>query len=235
MFRFFIALAAIIFVSLAALVSVFLYATRSEVADIRFTVHAEFYDGETPYVGSSVWELHIEQGRFLAQTSFESVRGEAIQLKGPGSRHLFLLLHSSEDAQGLPVGTFLRKCTGGSFRTNVEMIANLRENFSGPCSLDQALPLLVEFAMLDDPRTLRRVPYIRESGGSCDGLCLARLWIERTDEPATTGIVRIVPWLTRLEYSTAEIVTGKKIVALAPDSKILMRVDFSTEISGKWF
>ncbi|MDP2781877.1 hypothetical protein [Devosia sp.] len=220
-------------VTLLGLVSVVFYSLRFEVADIRFRVHAEFVDGETPYVGSGVWELHIEQGRFLAQTRFVSVRGEAIELNGPTNRHLFLLRRSSDGLAGLHYGAFPLECSDGTSRTNVELIASLRENFSGPCSLDQARPLLVELAVVDDPRTLRRVPYVRASTEVCEGLCLKNLWIERTDEPITTGIENVLPWLGQYSYGMTDVVSGDLPKIQRTEEVLILRaIDFSTEIYG---
>jgi hypothetical protein len=204
---------------------------RSEEGYIRFAVHAEMSDGDTPYKGTGVWELHVQQVP-LGSSMGLRVRGEAIRLQGPGYRNLFLLRKGVGPNSGPTGGGYPILCGDGTSRTNFEFIAKLRDQFIGPCEID-AHPMLVEAANPLDPATIKPLVYTQQQKGPCDGLCLRKLWIERTDEPVTTGVKYVFPWLEGLEFSASEIVTGKKIFALAPDSKILMRMDFSTEVTGR--
>jgi len=121
------------------------------------------------------------------------------------------------------------ECGDDTSRTNIEFIIELREEFTGPCTIDRN-PMLVEIDVLAAPSTARVVKYTRHPEGQCEGLCLRSFWIERTNSPVTVGIERLLPWLLQLNSASSEIVTGKKIMGIGPPFTTLRLRDFSTEI-----
>lgn len=222
--------AALTAAGLLILAPLFLGHLIAEEADIRFVVRAQLtYDGEL-YEGAAVWEMHVLQAKILSHDMVETVRGEAIQLHGSGGRKLFLLRVHFGGGSSLSYGAFPLQCVPGKPRTNIELIENLREHFSGPCVVEKFPPMLVEIPDLDDPTSIVRVPYAAAIGTSCKaGTCLTDLRIERTSEPITIGLEQTLPWLAQARDLTTDVVTGISQNYNGRELKYNL-MDFSTEL-----
>lgn len=213
-------------------ISFFSYLVSSEETRVPFTVHAKLLDGTMVYEGEAVWELHLRQAHAFSHSLNRSVRGEAFQLVGPEGRNYFLLRVPREGGSSLTYGDYPMRCVPGRPRTNFELIKNMESSFEDPCVLDDRSrpPQLVEISDLHDPTTIRPVPYTLSGTDACHDMCL-EVWVERTDEPISYGILDKLPWLRAFKYGMTDVVTG----AVPKSGRAVMTtinlVDFTTEFS----
>lgn len=166
----------------------------------KVTVTVETPQGERS--GSSV--MHVEWSGGVpfivgdARGGGYKLRGEAPTVDLGGGRYLFALLRGME---GLPYEIFAGGRGG---------MANARRTITGadqPQDVPARLhPMLVTFANINDPASVRRVDPDDLAATFGPGYALKAITLETTKEPVTAGVVEsVLAWLHDPTYRTRPI------------------------------
>ena len=201
----------------------------AEVA-LRYRVSAVISAFGSEYHSSQVWEMKASEragpGVHFFQTS---VRGEALPFQLPQGAVAFLLRRSrGNSTQGY--GDFPQQCFDESLST-----VDAFNAFHGPCVIVEGLPVLVLSTQPDVPASFKVVEPLASGPKSCREVCIVSVSVERTDEPVSSGLVRILPWLEALSPD-ANILSGLVKDAVPIERGYLPHLyaqDFSTEVSAR--
>ena len=205
-------------------------------ATLNFSIYAAIEVDGSVYSGSAVWQTRTWSVKFPSSAgTYAEVRGEAIALDG-GARNLFLLKKPSSGGSGLSYANFPMDCYPDGLPPETDIIAWLRNSFTGPCNVlhdADRLPALVEIADLSRPETVRQITYNVPGGdGLCQTPCLKTLRVERTNSFLTTGIEDIIPKLAGYKYGLTDIETGNIRLSGPMALSRFTLIDFSTEIGS---
>lgn len=129
-------------------------------------------------------------------------RGEAVVVDLGKRGVLFVLISDKSDDQfyqAIPSPGY-----GGTTNEAIEFYGNLKSGVKG--ELTRMRPRMVTFKHLDDPKSVRLV-YSQTHEETTDnfeevfgkGVRLKKILIETTDEPVTSGVESLLPWLRRLQ------------------------------------
>lgn len=191
---------------------------------------------------SSVWEVSWEKawGPPLPESAdFDShMRGEAVVIAIPGRAPVFALITRPENSQWAVLvpyeavrsarGAFPEKDWVNQERlikaTKGQTFEVPKRSVPDPLYSDSVAlwPFFVRFGDITDPRTVEEV--------SPEELGVRRVTVTVTDEPLTTGIEKLLPWLLRYRGKNLDGTPGG-LVAGAPLSGSLGPGSFSTELS----
>ncbi|MBN8991686.1 MAG: hypothetical protein J0H42_25900 [Rhizobiales bacterium] len=180
----------------------------------RLTLEAQV-DGEAK-VGSGVVEVtYSKQSRFAGQSpGIVDYRGEAVAVDLGSRGTLFALLKADSDLRSTPETIILRAFNfpGGALPEPIDEGLKQLGRLSGKRELPlTSLPLLVRFRDPANPMTVERVDPLDIGKSFGDGTKLVRATLEIvpvgiwplnsfgiTGDPITTGTVRPLVWLQRL-------------------------------------
>lgn len=181
----------------------------------RLTVEVDTPDGVK--VGSSVIEGKIGQSWHLDNLSAgpsirSSAIGEAVVVNLPNDRHLFALLRSEDvgDWASRIIFAFVPRYQGdGANRETWRAINRIRterelprySRFGSRRKPVSAYPILVTFDDLQDPTSVKRLNPDDLAVTFGDGVSLKRITLQVTDDPVTTGIQELLPWLGQITAS----------------------------------
>lgn len=214
----------------------------------RLTVEVDTPEGLR--TGSSVIEVHTSVASDYSIPTpgvvGYRVRGEAVAVDLGPRGDLFALLRTENDldwpgyimfrmARGLPHA----HVQGGKYDRNrnfqaqfAAMLENrdlvaLPSKFPSPPFPKGmvARPLLVGFKDIADPKSVERLDPDDLAITYGEGVRLRRITVQLTDDPVTTGIVRMLPWLPKQRGSLFPIPVGKSLKDL-PVGALITEGDF---------
>jgi len=213
----------IVALALLALVAWWVWAYPTATLRYRMTVTVETPEGIKS--GSAVREVEIVSGpKILPEASAisTSVRGEAVMVD-LGARGMLFALMRGNGQLGVDYGhTIIRDVfpvpdsiygLRGSVRQSVRYYGQLGHEKQKRTLGTEQYPMMVRFRDLNEPKTIedvyarprtitpenrvlaKRDPFEVAFG---EGVKLKDITIEITDDPVTTAIVRVLPWLSTL-------------------------------------
>jgi hypothetical protein len=204
-------------------------------ATIRYRLAIEVETPEGVRSGSSVVQVRYAKQLQLLGASAEwlsTITAEAVVVDLGPRGLLFALLKQGADPRSSPEYIVLRAFgfPHGAMPTPAEegiaRIAALRGR--ADLSLD-SLPMLVRFRDPADPTTVERVDPRNLAASFGEGVRLTRAWIEITNDPVTTGIMRLLPWLPGRKEQVGYL-HGPR-ADLLKGAVNLTGIEFSTEIA----
>ncbi len=163
--------------------------------------------------GSSVVEFNIREVRIPDHGFPRWLRGEAVYVDlGPGRRPLIALLTNSDvgrpgegpkywaGGEG-PRIDYLMTLYGEKHGKDgvLDIVARLARHRGVRDIPTAALPDLVTFAEVNDPKSVLKVDPENLEATLGAGVKWKRVTLEMTDEPVTRGIEKRLPWLDHLE------------------------------------
>ena len=196
---------------------------------INFRVDAHLLVGSEKATASSVWQLTVAERQGLPTKSFlREVRGEALHVQVEGLGDVFIVRREPNWLSTSSFGSYPWTCLPRDTRDPLAALAS----FTGPCDLTDGLTMMVSFSDRSDPATAVILNNKDSGSGTCQPLCLTGLTVTRTDQPITTGIEHLLPWLSE---GVAESPIGSGgVVDLNQSVESLARQlrnqDFSTEV-----
>jgi hypothetical protein len=213
---------AVLLVIAAGATHFYLSAFPSETVRYRLTLEAQV-DGR-PAVGSGV----IEVTRQDTTRVFGSmggvgaiVKGEAIVLDLAQRGSLFALIHANrarvEEDAAFPSFVIFHAFPGDTLGSNgLEFMRALRTTRPRAELPPHLIPMLVRFRDISDPKTVELVHPYNLSATFGPGVVFRRAAIEITDDPVTTRIDTVLPWLAGLggRYLTGEQSSAGELLGL---------------------
>lgn len=167
----------------------------------RMTVEVDTPQGLR--TGSSVIEVQTTEGSGIPDSSLHTkVRGEAVAVDLPNGQTLFALLRTPSDVDGAagfaptayePVLPDLRKSDTEDWYDLLEVLKRQGEPAVLPATY---YPMLVRFRDIRDPKTVELVNPEALASSFGAGVRLTRIWLQITDDPVTSDIERLLPWLS---------------------------------------
>ena len=175
-------------------------------AEVRYRVTVEVNDRGTIRSGSSVWSFALAKSMLpLASRYNARFRGDAVAVEIPGRGTLFALVDSAAMYPENLFGDRQRtEVKPPRFSDRVEDLHNIKRmdgatatlNCANPAWIGIRCPKLIRFRNINDPKTLEIVDpeNIAELFGN--GVNLRKIVIEITNDSVTTGIDKILPWIS---------------------------------------
>ena len=143
-----------------------------------------------------------------------SFRGEAVAVDLPGGKTLFALLRSEgggSDAADYPYLAFRERLKGSKdWLDSIRMLRGWKGEVAPMPATEtvmgnggttvSALPLLVTFGSISDPKTVQRIDPTALSADFGAGVKLQRITVAVTDDAVSVGIEKRLGWLTNHFY-----------------------------------
>jgi hypothetical protein len=198
---------------------------------LRYQMTVEVATPEGVRTGSAVREVRY-QGRssfpFGESRPSAELTGEAVSVELPGGRMLFALLKSGRGeidyAKLIPGRAELAEAAGA-----VELWPSAPEVTALKGS--DPLPLLVTFRDLGDPKSVERVDPADLAATWGAGYELRRIAIQRTGDPVTMGIERLLPWLAAVGRARSTLIPNPpRLLKDSTPVQLVSPLDFSTEL-----
>jgi hypothetical protein len=172
----------------------------------RFRITIEVDTAEGVKTGSSVLEVTtIQYPRWMtlgANDHQTSVRGEAVFVDLGKGRNLVALLALGSHAEIGSAHSFAPrsffKIVEGSPR-NVEWTKQLSAMTGRRAYAGDMRPTLVTFTDVNDPASVREVPFGHPQSVLGPEVRSVRAWIDLTKDPVTTGLEAKLPWMNKFE------------------------------------
>ncbi|MEX3012036.1 hypothetical protein [Hoeflea sp. TYP-13] len=163
-------------------------------ASLRYRLTYKIDVNGEVHAGSGVIELTSEDTSNLPLPGVgfsSSAKGEAVVVYLGDGRYLFSLLNN---ASNLPFKPFVAYYKGN--KTPVDVTRALRADKPSIELTSDQMPMLVTFANIDDPASVREVDPDDFAASFGPGVELESVMLEITDEPVTVGRVQgVLSWL----------------------------------------
>lgn len=192
--------------------------TTKNKAEVRFRVTVEVNDNGTIRSGSSVWSWMLYKPTLALASAYSGeFKGEAVAVELSDGRVLFALLRGSgayTDLAMLGERQFKEYWVDGKMDDRVENLRSIAKNVGRSKMLaceqwqegdardrsDYAFdcPMLVSFADIDDPASIKLVEADDLPDTFGKGIELEHITIEITDEPVTKGIEKRLLWMPKV-------------------------------------
>jgi hypothetical protein len=185
----------------------------------RYRITIEVETSEGTKTGSSVLETTtIQYPAWItlgANSDHTTVRGEAIFVDLGGGRNLIALLalgpHAEDGRTTLFAPRAFFDVREGSPR-DVTWSKDLSTMTGRRPYAGDKPPTLVTFADLNDPATVREIPFDNPQSVFGPDVRSVRAWIDLTNDPVTTSLEARLPWIGRFESAriARRIVNGER-------------------------
>jgi hypothetical protein len=205
--------------------------------EVRYRVTVEVDDGGTVRTGSGVWSFALEKSALPLASPYNSrFRGEAIPVDLPGRGTLFALVDGVRMYPENLFGDMGRSRTGPPrYSDRIEDLRHIQTMIGvradlvcvNPPWLGVRCPTLARFGDIRLPVTVEEVDPGNLTASFGPKVRLKRVSIQITDDPITTGIQKIIPWLP--EYYDKRL-DGNRYGKNTLFSNSLSSGSFSTEI-----
>lgn len=196
--------------------------------EIRYELRVEMTVDGRPVTASTVHGLRVSENMTFglgAPALLVRAEGQAI-VHYMGAGRGWLIVPLVGETQGNLDSMFVSSCVGSrGDRTGRQYVEEVAA-FSGECQVrEQWRPLLVMASDKNDKASLKVVDAEQMDKSFGAGIELRRIVLETTDDPVSTGVLSVLPWLKKRTAENFEYVWIR-----GPRDRSLTDGNFATEL-----